>query len=135
MLTAWIGSVCYALQLYFDFSGYSDMAIGLGLIFGIKLPLNFDSPFKATNISDFWRRWHMTMTRFFTSYIYSSLAMAGRRRTGSLESWPIWTLHGRCSHPVVHHLHGGRRLARFRLDLRHLRRHPRHSYCSLPRLA
>jgi D-alanyl-lipoteichoic acid acyltransferase DltB (MBOAT superfamily) len=85
MLTAWIGSVCYALQLYFDFSGYSDMAIGLGLMFGIKLPLNFDSPFKATNISDFWRRWHMTMTRFFTSYIYSGLAMAGRRRTGSLN--------------------------------------------------
>lgn len=85
MLTAWIGSVCYALQLYFDFSGYSDMAIGLGLIFGIKLPLNFDSPFKATNISDFWRRWHMTMTRFFTSYVYSGIAMAGRRRTGSLN--------------------------------------------------
>jgi D-alanyl-lipoteichoic acid acyltransferase DltB (MBOAT superfamily) len=85
MLTAWVGSVCYALQLYFDFSGYSDMAIGLGLMFGIKLPLNFDSPFKATNISDFWRRWHMTMTRFFTSYIYSSLAMAGRRRTNSLN--------------------------------------------------
>jgi alginate O-acetyltransferase complex protein AlgI len=76
---AWIGSICYALQLYFDFSGYSDMAIGLGTIFGIKLPLNFDSPFKATNISDFWRRWHMTMTRFFTNYVYSSLAMNGMR--------------------------------------------------------
>jgi alginate O-acetyltransferase complex protein AlgI len=68
------------LQLYFDFSGYSDMAIGLGTIFGIKLPLNFDSPFKATNISDFWRRWHMTMTRFFTNYVYSALAMKGMRR-------------------------------------------------------
>jgi alginate O-acetyltransferase complex protein AlgI len=79
--TAWIGALCYALQLYFDFSGYSDMAIGLGLIFGIKLPLNFDSPFKATNISDFWRRWHMTMTRFFTNYIYSGLAMNGMRRS------------------------------------------------------
>ena len=77
--SAWIGSVCYALQLYFDFSGYSDMAIGLGMIFGLKLPLNFDSPFKATNISDFWRRWHMTMTRFFTSYVYSALAMKGMR--------------------------------------------------------
>lgn len=81
--TAWIGSVSYALQLYFDFSGYSDMAIGLGAIFGIKLPLNFDSPFKATNISDFWRRWHMTMTRFFTNYIYSGLAMNGMR-TGAM---------------------------------------------------
>ena len=69
-VTAWIGALCYTLQLYFDFSGYSDMAIGLATIFAIKLPLNFDSPFKATDISDFWRRWHMTMTRFFTNYIY-----------------------------------------------------------------
>jgi alginate O-acetyltransferase complex protein AlgI len=80
VVTAWVGALSYALQLYFDFSGYSDMAIGLGTIFGIKLPLNFDSPFKATNISDFWRRWHMTMTRFFTSYIYSGLAMNGMRK-------------------------------------------------------
>jgi D-alanyl-lipoteichoic acid acyltransferase DltB (MBOAT superfamily) len=79
LATAWLGALCYALQLYFDFSGYSDMAIGLGYMFGIRLPLNFDSPFKATNISDFWRRWHMTMTRFFTSYIYSALAMNGMR--------------------------------------------------------
>jgi D-alanyl-lipoteichoic acid acyltransferase DltB (MBOAT superfamily) len=78
---AWIGAVCYALQLYFDFSGYSDMAIGLGTVFGLKLPLNFDSPFKATNISDFWRRWHMTMTRFFTNYVYSGLAMNGMRNS------------------------------------------------------
>ena len=78
--TAWIGALCYTLQLYFDFSGYSDMAIGLATIFAIKLPLNFDSPFKATNISDFWRRWHMTMTRFFTAYIYSGLAMWGMRK-------------------------------------------------------
>jgi alginate O-acetyltransferase complex protein AlgI len=77
--TAWIGALCYTLQLYFDFSGYSDMAIGIATIFAIKLPLNFDSPFKATNISDFWRRWHMTMTRFFTAYIYSGLAMWGMR--------------------------------------------------------
>jgi alginate O-acetyltransferase complex protein AlgI len=68
------------LQLYFDFSGYSDMAIGIATIFAIKLPLNFDSPFKSTNISDFWRRWHMTMTRFFTAYIYSGVAMYGMRK-------------------------------------------------------
>ena len=80
MATAWMGATCYALQLYFDFSGYSDMAIGLATIFAIKLPLNFDSPFKATNISDFWRRWHMTMTRFFTAYIYSGVAMWGMRK-------------------------------------------------------
>jgi alginate O-acetyltransferase complex protein AlgI len=80
MGTSWIGAISYTLQLYFDFSGYSDMAIGLGTIFGIKLPLNFDSPLKSTNISDFWRRWHMTMTRFFTAYIYSGLAMHGMRQ-------------------------------------------------------
>jgi alginate O-acetyltransferase complex protein AlgI len=80
MDAAWIGALCYTLQLYFDFSGYSDMAIGLGTVFGIKLPLNFDSPFKSTNISDFWRRWHMTMTRFFTNYVYSGLAMNGMRK-------------------------------------------------------
>ena len=77
---AWLGSVAYALQLYFDFSGYSDMAIGLGLIFGLRLPLNFNSPFKATSISEFWRRWHMTMTRFFTTYLYTPLAVRGMRR-------------------------------------------------------
>lgn len=77
--TAWIGATCYALQLYFDFSGYCDMALGVAFIFGIRLPLNFDSPFKASNISDFWRRWHMTMTRFFTNYIYTGLAMNGMR--------------------------------------------------------
>jgi len=70
MLNAWMGSLAYTLQLYFDFSGYSDMAVGLGFIFGLKLPLNFNSPFKATSISDFWRRWHMTMTRFFTTYLW-----------------------------------------------------------------
>ena len=79
-VTAWAGSLAYTLQLYFDFSGYSDMAIGLGLIFGLRLPLNFNSPFKATSISDFWRRWHMTMTRFFTTYLYTPMAMRGMRR-------------------------------------------------------
>ena len=83
--TAWIGALCYTLQLYFDFSGYSDMAIGLATIFAIKLPLNFDSPFKSTNISDFWRRWHMTMTRFFTAYLYSGMAMYGMRKSGGLR--------------------------------------------------
>ena len=78
-VTAWVGSICYALQLYFDFSGYSDMAIGLGCIFGLMLPLNFYSPFKATSIAEFWRRWHMTMTRFFTTYVYTPLAMRGMR--------------------------------------------------------
>jgi alginate O-acetyltransferase complex protein AlgI len=93
-VTAWLGTLCYTLQLYFDFSGYSDMAIGLGLIFGIKLPLNFNSPFKTTNISDFWRNWHMTMTRFFTNYIYTALAMNGMRRamTGRMGHVPKFVL-------------------------------------------
>jgi len=77
---AWIGALAYTVQLYFDFSGYSDMALGIGLLFGLKLPFNFNSPLKATSITDFWRRWHMTMTRFFTSYLYAPLAVANTRR-------------------------------------------------------
>ncbi len=88
-VTAWAGALCYTLQLYFDFSGYSDMALALGLIFGLKLPLNFNSPFKATNISDFWRRWHMTMTRFFTNFIYTPLAMNGMRSALKSQSSPL----------------------------------------------
>ncbi len=61
---AWIGSIGYTLQLYFDFSGYSDMALGLALMFGITLPCNFNSPYKANCIIEFWRRWHMTLSRF-----------------------------------------------------------------------
>jgi D-alanyl-lipoteichoic acid acyltransferase DltB (MBOAT superfamily) len=92
-LESWIGAVCYALQLYFDFSGYSDMAIGLGYIFGLRLPLNFDSPFKATSISDFWRRWHITMTRFFTTYVFTPLAIRGMRATRSSGPLPrAWSV-------------------------------------------
>jgi D-alanyl-lipoteichoic acid acyltransferase DltB (MBOAT superfamily) len=72
---SWGGAVAYALQIYFDFSGYTDMAIGLGLTFGISLPLNFDSPYKARNIIEFWSRWHMTLTRFLTAYIYNPLVL------------------------------------------------------------
>ncbi|MBX2853855.1 MAG: hypothetical protein KTR21_02645 [Rhodobacteraceae bacterium] len=79
VLEAWAGALAYTFQLYFDFSGYTDMAIGLGYIFGLKLPLNFNSPFRATSISEFWRRWHMTMTRFFTTYLYTPLAVRGTR--------------------------------------------------------
>jgi D-alanyl-lipoteichoic acid acyltransferase DltB (MBOAT superfamily) len=88
-LVAWIGATSYALQLYFDFSGYSDMALGIGLLFGLRLPLNFDSPFKATNISDFWRRWHMTMTRFFTMFIYTPLAIKGLRSARARGAGPL----------------------------------------------
>jgi alginate O-acetyltransferase complex protein AlgI len=72
---AWAGALSYALQIYFDFSGYTDMAIGLGLLFGISLPPNFDSPFKARNIIEFWSRWHMTLTRFLTAYVYNPIVL------------------------------------------------------------
>lgn len=70
---AWITSLSYTFQLYFDFSGYTDMAIGLALLFNIVLPQNFNSPYKALNIQDFWRRWHMTLSRFLRDYIYIPL--------------------------------------------------------------
>ncbi|PIB34640.1 acetyltransferase [Reichenbachiella sp. 5M10] len=70
---SWITSLAYSTQLYFDFSGYSDMAIGLGLLFNIQLPNNFWSPYKSTSIKEFWRRWHMTLSRFLKDYIYIPL--------------------------------------------------------------
>ncbi|WP_296596750.1 MBOAT family O-acyltransferase [Phenylobacterium sp.] len=69
----WMAAVTYTLQIYFDFSGYSDMAIGLARMFGVLLPLNFHSPLRATNIADFWRRWHMTLSRFVQSYIFQPI--------------------------------------------------------------
>jgi alginate O-acetyltransferase complex protein AlgI len=83
LFIAWGGVLAYTFQLYFDFSGYSDMAIGLSRLFGITLPLNFNSPYKARNIIDFWRRWHMTLSRFLLDYVYIPLGGsrkgAGRR--------------------------------------------------------
>ena len=77
---AWAAAVGFTLQIYFDFSGYSDMALGLARCFGIRLPLNFDSPLKASSIIDFWLRWHVTLTRFLTAYIYNPLALWLTRR-------------------------------------------------------
>ncbi|WNB74491.1 MBOAT family O-acyltransferase [Methylomonas koyamae] len=78
LLEAWGGALAYTFQLYFDFSGYSDMAIGISRLFGVKLPLNFDSPYKAVNIIEFWRRWHMTLSRFLRDYLY--FALGGNRK-------------------------------------------------------
>jgi alginate O-acetyltransferase complex protein AlgI len=78
LIEAWMGTFCYAFQLYFDFSGYSDMALGLAALFGAPLPANFDSPYKAANIIDFWRRWHMTLSRFLRDYLY--IPLGGNRR-------------------------------------------------------
>ena len=72
---AWVGATSYALQLYFDFSAYSDMAIGLALIFNIRLPFNFASPYKAASIIAFWERWHITLTRFLTTYLYNPVTL------------------------------------------------------------
>ncbi len=75
---AWLGALAYTFQLYFDFSGYSDMAIGLSWMLNIRLPFNFDSPYRAGNISEFWRRWHMTLSAFLRDYLY--IALGGNRR-------------------------------------------------------
>ncbi len=83
-LHAWCGILSYALQLYFDFSGYSDMAIGLARMFGLRFPMNFNSPYKAASIIEFWQRWHMTLTNFLMLYIYNPMALAiNRRRAAS----------------------------------------------------
>ncbi|HTB01473.1 MAG TPA: MBOAT family O-acyltransferase [Bradyrhizobium sp.] len=119
-LEALTGVLAWTLQIYFDFSGYSDMAIGLARLFGIKLPLNFNSPYKAASIVEFWRRWHMTLSRFLRDYLY--IPLGGNRRgmidryanlmltmlIGGLWHGAAWTfvvwggLHG--SYLVVNHL-------------------------------
>jgi len=76
---AWISSLSYTFQIYFDFSGYTDMAIGAAYLFNIRLPFNFDSPYKALNIQDFWRRWHITLSRFLRDYIY--IPLGGNRKS------------------------------------------------------
>nr|WP_255458931.1 MULTISPECIES: MBOAT family protein [unclassified Herbaspirillum] len=110
--SAWIAAVTYTMQLYFDFSGYSDMAIGISLLFGVRLPVNFNSPYKASSIIDFWRRWHMTLSQFLKDYLYVPLGgnRYGRKRTylnlmatmvlgglwhGANWTFVVWgTLHG-----------------------------------------
>ena len=81
MTDAWMTSLSYTFQLYFDFSGYTDMAIGAALLFNIKLPINFFSPYKALSIQDFWRRWHITLSRFLRDYLY--IPLGGNRKSGS----------------------------------------------------
>jgi D-alanyl-lipoteichoic acid acyltransferase DltB (MBOAT superfamily) len=125
LLLAWLGALSYTAQIYFDFSGYSDMAVGLARLFGIDLPINFDSPYKAESITEFWRRWHMTLSRFLRDYLYFPLggnrAGGGRRFVnlmlvmliGGLWHGAKWTfvvwggLHG--LYLVINHLWRGRR--------------------------
>lgn len=82
LVDAWVGAVAYSLQIYFDFSAYSDMAIGLGRMMGINLPINFASPYKADSITEFWRRWHITLSRFLRDYLYIPL---GGNRQGPIR--------------------------------------------------
>jgi len=103
VIEAWATSLSYTLQIYFDFSGYTDMALGLALLFNIKLPFNFNSPYKATSIQEFWRRWHITLSQFLKEYIY--IPLGGNRSTqwltvrnilitfilGGLWHGPSWT--------------------------------------------
>lgn len=127
LIEAWAGALAYTLQIYFDFSGYSDMAIGLSCLFNVKLPLNFHSPYKAPNIIEFWRRWHMTLSSFLRDYLYIPLGGsrkgAGRRYVnlmvtmllGGLWHGAAWTfviwggLHG--LYLMINH--GWRRLTGF----------------------
>jgi alginate O-acetyltransferase complex protein AlgI len=82
--SAWLGAVAYSLQLYFDFSGYSDMAIGIGMMLGFRLPENFKRPYSSVSVTEFWRRWHMTLTRWFRDYVY--IPLGGSRGSGAATS-------------------------------------------------
>ncbi len=78
LIASWVAAITYALQIYFDFSGYSDMAIGLARMFGLRLPFNFDAPYRAVSLREFWRRWHITLSRFLRDYVY--IPLGGNRR-------------------------------------------------------
>lgn len=89
---AWLGIICFALQIYFDFSGYSDMAIGIGRCLGFHFKENFDHPYTCTTITDFWRRWHISLGSFFRDYVY--IPMGGNRRHQFLNIMVVWCLTG-----------------------------------------
>jgi len=92
---AWIGAICWMLQIYYDFSGYSDMAIGLGMMMGFRYPENFNYPYTATSVSDFWRRWHMSLSSFFRDYVY--IPLGGSRVSNArwvFNMGVVWALTG-----------------------------------------
>ena len=95
MPLAWIGAIAYTLQIYFDFSGYSDMAIGLGRIFGFKFQENFEYPYIASSVREFWRRWHISLSQFFRDYVY--IPLGGNRCSKSrwiINMMLVWLLTG-----------------------------------------
>ncbi|MEO1695857.1 MAG: MBOAT family protein [Planctomycetota bacterium] len=83
-LDAWLGALCYTFQIYFDFSGYSDMALGLGLMMGFRLPVNFDRPYVSRSVTEFWRRWHISLSSFLRDYLYIPL---GGNRHGTVRTY------------------------------------------------
>ena len=92
---AWTGAICYALQIYFDFSGYTDLALGLALLFGFTLPENFSHPYMANSVTDFWRRWHMSLSSWFRDYVY--IPLGGSRCSKGRLVWnlfAVWSLTG-----------------------------------------
>ena len=92
--TAWTGAICYTFQIYFDFSGYSDMAIGLARMFGFYFPENFNQPYRATTVTEFWRRWHMSLSRWFRDFVYIPL---GGNRHGSIRTaFNLWIVFFLC---------------------------------------
>lgn len=93
-ISAWTGVLCYTFQIYFDFSGYSDMAIGLGKMFGFELPENFNRPYISASITEFWRRWHMSLSRFFKDYLY--LPLGGNRVSHFRTYLNLWTVFFLC---------------------------------------
>lgn len=92
VLAAWAGVICYSLQIYYDFSGYSDMAIGLGLMCGFHFPENFDYPYISSSVTEFWRRWHISLGTFFRDYVY--IPMGGNRKHQILNIAVVWCLTG-----------------------------------------
>ena len=94
LLSGWLAGITYTFQLYFDFSGYSDMAIGLARMFGVKLPLNFHSPLRASGVIDYWRRWHMTLQRFIVAYIFQPLSLPMNRLAARLrlDGWSAFAV-------------------------------------------
>ncbi len=135
LATAWVGAICYMLQIYFDFSGYSDMAIGLGMMFGFEFMENFNYPYVAQSIRDFWRRWHISLSSWFRDYLY--IPLGGNRRSerrnkfnlvivfllcglwhGASWTFVLWGLyHG--AFIVMEHGQAGRSLERMPRPLRH----------------
>lgn len=94
LLLAWLGALAYALQIYFDFSGYSDMAIGIGRMFGFRFPENFNYPYIADSVQNFWRRWHMTLSSWFKDYLY--IPLGGNRRGAWITSRNLFTVFFLC---------------------------------------